>query len=132
MFPLSRPVYIGISSPALIRCISRAAYYLWAGPSSEVHVIPVIRCSKHFRFKRTARTTMNTLTLKVPKKLTTKVRNWVGPFDWAIQNPSVLPLVDKATPFLDVALRKATKRKVPMPQVYGMNQEVWVEEWLEL
>lgn len=121
----------GISSPILTRYISRTAYLLWADPSREVHVIPVVRISSHgSRHRAPAREKMDALAMRVPRRLAIKVKRWAGPFDWVIRTPGVLSLLWEAWSTLDEAMRGAT-RNGRTPQVYGMNQEEFAKAWLE-
>jgi hypothetical protein len=72
---------------------------------------------------------MDSLTVRVPRNLRIKVRRWVGPLDWVIQTPRVLPLMD-TTRHLDLAILGAIRRG-RTPRVCGMGQEEFAEEWLE-
>jgi hypothetical protein len=121
----------GISNPVLIHYISRTAYLLWADLSREVHVIPVVRSqARGSKYRAPAREKMDVLAKRVPHHLTTKVKRWVGPFDWVIRTPGVLPLLVEAWSPLGEAIRAAT-RNGRTPQIYGMNQEEFAEAWLE-
>jgi hypothetical protein len=73
---------------------------------------------------------MDSLTVRVPRNLKIKVRRWVGLLDWVIQTPGVLPLMDMTTRYLDLAIL-GTIRRGRTPRVYGMDREVFAEEWLE-
>jgi hypothetical protein len=73
---------------------------------------------------------MDSLTVRVPRNFRIKVRRWVGPLDWVIQTPGVLPLMDTTTSHLDLVILGAIRRG-RTPRVYGMDQEVFAEEWLE-
>jgi hypothetical protein len=130
-----RPCF-GICNENLLFYASRAAYCLWAGPSGEVHIIPVHRCSKAWLTSRAARATLEHMPLKIRKTVTSRVASWVGPFEWTIRTPGVLPLVENSVSPLDAALRysttqSATRRKIKRLKVQGMDQLVWEQDWLE-
>jgi hypothetical protein len=124
MIPLYQSTVFGISSPILTRYISRTAYLLWARLSCEVQIVPVIRChQRNYGSSKSGRKMMDSLTVRVPRNLRIKVHRWVGPLDWVIRTPGVLPLMDLA--ILGAIRRGRT------PRVYGMDQEVFAEEWLK-
>lgn len=47
--------------------VSRTAYCLWAGPLEEVHVIPVVRCSKAWLGTREGRHKVDGMIAKLPE-----------------------------------------------------------------
>jgi hypothetical protein len=94
-------------------------------------VIPVIRNPSHApRKKAPPREKMDALASRVPRHLAIKVKRWVGPFDWVIHTPGVLPLLEPARSTMVETIRRAM-RNGRTPQVYGMNQEEFAEAWLE-
>jgi hypothetical protein len=131
MIPLYQSTVFGISSSILTRYISRTAYLLWARLSCEVQIVPVIRChQRNYGSSKSGRKMMDSLTVRVPRNLRIKVHRWVGPLDWVIRTPGVLPLIDTTTRHLDLAILGAIRRG-RTPRVYGMDQEVFAEEWLK-
>jgi hypothetical protein len=125
----------GVSNERLLSYVSRAAYCLWAGPSDEVHVIPVHRCSKTWLASDDARGIIEVMPQKISSAITGRLTSWVGPLDWTIKTPGVLPLVENNVFPLEAALRCpakkfAKRRRVKRLKVYGMNQLEWEQGWL--
>lgn len=133
--PQHKATYFGLDSQILQWHASRVAYLLWAGPSFTVHVVPIRRTREDF-WKKLRTPGSQTLGTKWDKpaaitasKLTTKVKAWVGPFDWTIEVPGVLPLATRNLPF-DNSIDNILKIKKVAPRAYGMNEDEWVKCWL--
>jgi hypothetical protein len=132
--PQHKSLYFGLDSQTLKWYVSRFAYLLWAGPSFTVDVVAIRRTREDFwKLSGTAsqilgvkwdKTAANTA-----RNLTTKVKAWVGPFDWTIEVPGVLPLATRNMPF-DNSLDNILKRRKVAPRAYRMDEDEWVKCWL--
>ncbi|KAH7380300.1 hypothetical protein DE146DRAFT_671043 [Phaeosphaeria sp. MPI-PUGE-AT-0046c] len=132
--PQHKSTYFGLTNHILIWYASRVAYVLWAGPSFKVHVVPMRRTREDFwkldgRASRVLGAKWDKTAAYTCRNITNKVKTWVGPFDWTIEVPGVLPFGPKNMPF-DTSLDRGSKRRATAPRAYGMNKDVWVACWL--
>lgn len=132
--PQHKSVYFGLTSDLLIWHAKRVTYCLWAGPSFKVHVVPMRRTREDFwkldkRASRVLGAKWDKVAILTSKTLTAKVKAWVGPFDWTIEVPGVLPLAPRNVP-TNAALDDVLKRRARAPRAYGIYGDEWAECWL--
>jgi hypothetical protein len=124
------PLYstsFSISDPSVMRFASRVAYFLWAGPSTEIHVVSVNRCyMSFFEDERGVESFVAQHMHNIPRVIEGTLRERVGEVKWVIRTPGVVRLEGLTWPS-DEALREREWRNA---RVWGIEKEEWEGEWL--